>query len=99
MIEYCPGGSLANLSRPLSEDHSKPRKDDLMAVNSSPLTESQIRGILRPVAEGLMFIHQLGLLHSELSLKNIFIASNGRIVSIRIPMNTRLLELHRKLVV
>lgn len=74
-MEYCPGGSLGDLV----QSSAGVQEPDLFG--ESVATESRIRGIIRVVTEGLIFIHDSGLQHSEITLANIFLAFDSRIVS------------------
>lgn len=61
--EYCNGGSLADVI----EDNSQ---------SGCTFTEKKLKQILLQVAEGLKYIHSLGLVHMDVKPGNIFICCN-----------------------
>ena len=75
VLELCEGGSLCQLlSSPLPNG---PRE----ACSIFPLSESQLRPILRRVVEGVAHLHSQDIVHGDIRPHNVFITGDGRVVS------------------
>jgi polo-like kinase 4 len=72
VLEYCPRGSLAEYFTP----------SESMSTNGhiQKLHSSQLRGVIRTLIEGVIYIHRNQILHLDLQLSNIYVSKDNRIV-------------------
>ena len=61
IYEYCPLGSVY----------------DLMKIIDRPLTEEEISIIMNDIIHGLIYIHQLNIIHRNIKITNILLNDNG----------------------
>ena len=61
IYEYCPAGSLY----------------DIMKIIDRPLTEKEISIIMNDILHGLIYIHQLNIIHKDIKLTNILLNEKG----------------------
>ena len=61
IYEYCPSGSISDLIKILDRD----------------LTEKEISIIMNDILHGLIYIHQLNIIHRNLKITNILLNENG----------------------
>ena len=48
--------------------------------NTGPLSESEVVEIARSVASGLAFAHEAGIVHRDIKVQNVLLATDGRAV-------------------
>ena len=61
-MEYCDGGSLANIMAKLAE----------------PLSEQEIQVVMRHMLVGLEFLHSKRMIHRDIKADNVLITSEGQ---------------------
>jgi polo-like kinase 4 len=74
VLEYCSKGSLAEYFPP----------PESMSTNThiQKLDNSQLRGVIRNLIEGIIYIHRNQILHLDLQLSNIYVSKDSRMVGV-----------------
>ncbi|KAM3564115.1 hypothetical protein ARSEF4850_001994 [Beauveria asiatica] len=68
VVEYCAGGSVATLMRPLRAS----------TAGGGGLREKWIVPILRETAAALSWVHERGIIHRDVKAANVLVAEDGR---------------------